>query len=108
MDGVRESERVSRLDRMYRAKEKSASIGLGFTHLSESVNGRFAMLGFAGILFKEYYTGQTILEQVGIQANAESLKEVVLVLSLASLALITTRLGLSGAGSPINVDDLPL
>ena len=107
---VKESDRVSRLEKVLetRSKEKSSSANPGFTRLSESINGRIAMLGFVGVIFREYTTGQSIFEQVGISSSSvQGLKEVVLVVALGSLAFVTSKLGLGSAGS-LNVDDLPL
>ena len=49
----------------------------GFTEVSELINGRLAMAGLVGGFIKEYYTGETLLEQVGIgRAPWETLREI--------------------------------
>ncbi len=49
----------------------------GFTEISELINGRLAMVGLACGYIKEYYTGETLLQQIGIGvAPFETLKEI--------------------------------
>ncbi len=49
----------------------------GFTEVSELINGRLAMAGLVCGFVKEYYTGETLLEQVGIgRAPWETLREI--------------------------------
>ncbi len=38
----------------------------GFVAFAESLNGRLAMLGFVTGLVTELFTGQTILQQIGL------------------------------------------
>ena len=49
----------------------------GFTEVSELINGRLAMVGLVCGYIKEYYTGETLLQQIGIGvAPFETLKEI--------------------------------
>ena len=38
----------------------------GFTKFAEDWNGRLAMIGFIAALATEYFTGQSILSQLGL------------------------------------------
>lgn len=38
----------------------------GFTKFAEDWNGRLAMIGFVAAMVAEYFTGQSILGQLGI------------------------------------------
>jgi hypothetical protein len=38
----------------------------GWTPYAEQINGRFAMIGFAGLLLLEFLTGQGLLSWLGL------------------------------------------
>ena len=49
----------------------------GFTDISELINGRLAMIGLVAGYTKEYFTGETLLQQIGIGAPRwESVTEI--------------------------------
>jgi hypothetical protein len=39
----------------------------GWTPYAEQINGRFAMIGFLGLLFLEFLTGQGLLTWLGLR-----------------------------------------
>jgi Chlorophyll A-B binding protein len=46
--------------------QKQAEPAFGFNFYSERLNGRFAMLGFLGILLLEIFSGQGLLSWLGL------------------------------------------
>lgn len=43
----------------------------GFTGTSETINGRFAMIGFAAGIINEKLTGKSMLEQIGLTSHTQ-------------------------------------
>ena len=80
----------------------------GFTELSELINGRLAMAGLVFGYIKEYYTGETLLEQVGIgKAPWETVREITAdwgALALCSFIIATISI-FNLAPPPVASDD---
>ena len=64
-DGGAELTAIQRVLDFYKEYSTRESVN-GFTDISELINGRLAMIGLIAGYTKEYFTGETLLQQVGI------------------------------------------
>lgn len=66
-DRQRNLSAIQRVLNFYKEYSNRESVN-GFTDISELINGRLAMVGLIAGYAKEYFTGETLLQQVGIGA----------------------------------------